>query len=296
MTAAGAAADPTERWAQLSLGAAVLGVLLFSTGPTIIAEAETNGLTIAFWRVVMGWGFVALLMALHGGAPAGAYRQTMMAGIGFGTASALFFSAVQITSVANAVLITVLQPVPLVFAGRFFFGERVRPAEAMWVAAAVAGAAVMVLSGSSADTGDPKGDLLAVAAMLLTAVYFIGSKRARGTLPTLPFMVGLWFWAALALAPILVVSGEGLVPASGGDWVRVTAIAVLPGLGHYLTNFSHRGVSLAVVGVLQLFTPVGAALLALWFLDQRITTWQWLGMLIVIVSLTVYTTLHSREE
>ena len=277
-----------------SLTAAIVGVAFFATGPSIIAGAETDGITLAFWRVLVAWAFFALFMAARREFDRSALTQTAMAGIGFGIGSALLFEAVQLTSVANAVLIAVMQPVPLMVAGRLFFGERVRRLEVLWVLIAVGGAAVMVLSGSSSDSGDIRGDLLAAGSMLLTTVYFIGSRKARASLSMLPFMMGLWFWSTVSLAPIVLVSGAELVPAGGTEWLRVVGIAILPGLGHFLINYWHRGAPLALIGVLQLFNPAVATVLALWFLDQHVSGWQWLGMAIVIVALTVYTVIRSR--
>ena len=278
------------------MGSAILGVIFFSTGPALVAGAETGGITISFWRVLIGCGFVTFVVAVRGGLHLSILRQTAVAGVGFGAASALFFSAVQITSVANAVLITVLQPVPLVIAGRLFFGERVRAHEVLWILVALGGAAAMVVAGAVDGTGDIRGDILAVAAMLMTSVYFIAAKGARSTLETLPFLAGLWFWATITLIPILIIFGDSAIPVSNTEWLKILGVTALPGIGHFLTSFSHARTSLAVVGVLQLFIPVGASLLAWWFLGQSITGWRLLGMAVVIVSLTIYTIVRSRES
>lgn len=288
-----ASARKTE---TLSLSAAFLGVLFFATGPVIVANADTSGLTLATWRVILGTLVVAPVAAFRGQLSKDVFTKTVIAGFGFGTASALFFEAAQLTSVANAALIAVLQPVPLLIAGLLFFGERVTRTEIMWVAAAVVGAVIMVVSSSTSGTGNIKGDLVAVASMLLTAVYFTGSKQARQSLDTVPFMVGLWFWSTVVLVPIVLLSGENFDPGTVGEWSRVVGVALLPGAGHFLINYSHRVTPLSVVGVLQLFIPVGATILALFLLDQDVSGLQWIGMVIVIVSLVIYTTIRTRRD
>ncbi|MGI9623672.1 MAG: DMT family transporter [Acidimicrobiales bacterium] len=288
-----ASARKTE---SLSLGAAFIGVLFFSTGPVIVANADTSGLTLATWRVILGTLVVAPVAIFRGEFSKTIFTKTIVAGIGFGTASALFFEAAQLTSVANAALIAVLQPVPLLIAGILFFGERVTRTETMWVAMAVVGAVIMVVSSSTSGTGDIKGDLVAVASMLMTAVYFVGSKQARQSLDTLPFMVGLWFWSTVVLVPIVLISGQNFDPGTADEWLRVVGVALLPGAGHFLINYSHRATPLSVVGVLQLFIPVGATILALFLLDQDVSVWQWIGMGVVIVSLVTYTTIRTRRD
>ncbi len=283
-----------QKTESTSLTAAIFGVVFFAMGPSIIAGAESDGITLAFWRVALASTFFAVLVVARCEFTMAALTKTAMAGIGFGTASALLFEAVQLTSVANAVLLAVMQPVPLLIAGRVFFGERVRRLELLWVLIAVGGAVIMVLSGSSSDSGDIRGDLLAAGSMLLPAVYFIGSRKARASLTMVPFMMGLWFWATVSLIPVLFVSGADLVPVNGEEWLRVVGIAILPGLGHFLTNYAHQGAPLSLIGVLQLFNPAVATVLALWILDQHITGFQWIGMAIVIVALTVYTVIRAR--
>jgi hypothetical protein len=45
-----------------SLTAALFGVVFFAMGPTIIAGAESDGITLAFWRVALASTFFAVLM------------------------------------------------------------------------------------------------------------------------------------------------------------------------------------------------------------------------------------------
>lgn len=277
--------SPDARTTRLSLIACVAGVIFFSTGPPIIAGTELNGLGVAFWRLWLSFAVLTAAAAIRGRLRWSILRTTAVAGISFGLSTSMFFTAVQTTSVANATLITVLQPLPLLVIGRIAFGESIAGRDVLWISVAVAGAAGMVVSAASAKTGDLRGDLLAAGALVFLATYFSAAKEARKTLDTLPFMVGLWFWSGIVVVPILLVSGNAVAPTEGLDWVRIAAIAALPGAGHVLVNFSHKGLRLAVVGLLQLLTPVTSALFALAFLGQTITGWQVVGMAVVLTAL-----------
>lgn len=223
-----------------------------------------------------------------------ALKLTAVPGIAFGVTTALFFTAVQITSVANATLLSTLVPIPLLIVGSVFFSERTPIREIAWVAIAIFGASFMVLAARSAETGEIKGDLLAAASLLGMALYFASGKQARASLDTLPFMVGMWGWAGLAITPILLLSNNDIMPANGADWLRIAGIVAFAGTGHTLINYSHQQVSLSIVGVLHLFLPVGSGLLAWWFLDQSISRWQALGMAVVIAALAAYTLDHDE--
>ena len=283
------------RQGQIGIAAALVGVFLFGIGPAFIADATSDGLTIAFWRNLMALGVPAAICMNRGQLNRAVFRHTIVAGVAFGTANAFFFTSLQHTSVANATLIAIMQPVPLIIAGRFLFNEHPRARDLAWVALAVAGAVVMVASGSSSDTGNIKGDLLASAALLFVATYFTASKFGRRHLDTMPFLTGMWFWATVSAFVILIFSSSPMLPETGLDWWRIVAVAALPGTGHAFLSYSHAQVSLAVVGVLQLLTPVVSGVIALWFLDQSIVGWQWVGMATVIVTLTVYTVQQSKS-
>ena len=288
-------ASDLARQGRVGIAAALFGVFLFGVGPAFVADATSDGLTVAFWRNLMALGVPAAICMKRGQLNRAVFRHTIVTGLAFGTANALFFTALQNTSVANATLIGVMQPVPLIIAGYFLFNERPRGRDLAWVVLAVVGAVVMVASAKSSDTGDLKGDLLALAALLFVATYFTAGKFGRRHLDTIPFITGMWFWATVSAFVILVLSSSAMLPETGLDWWRIAAVAALPGTGHAFLSYSHAHVSLAVVGVLQLLTPVVSSVIALWFLDQSIAGWQWVGMATVIVTLTIYTVQQSKN-
>ena len=278
---------------RLGLGSTVAGVVLFSLGPALIAGSESSGLTVGFWRIWLSVAAIGAMITARGEMEWKCLRLTPGAGLSFGVATSFFYSAVQITSVANATLIAVLQPIPLLLAGRILFGENATRRDVLLVVSAVAGSIVAIVAASSADTGNLGGDLLALAALLFAAGYFVQAKKARQQLGTLPFMFGMWVWAGVALTPILLVSGDSLMPVVGTDWWLIIGIAVLPGTGHALTNFAHGKLPVSIIGALQLITPIGGSLMALWFLDQTVTLLQATAMMFVIAVLTVYTVHQS---
>lgn len=276
--------------------ALVVGTVFFSTSPVLTAGADSSGLVIGFWRT---WCSAVILFAIataRGQMSWSIVRPAAVPGIAFGVATALFFTAVQITSVANATIITVLQPIPLLLAGRLVFRETLRRSELALVAVATAGTIGMIVAGRSAASGSTRGDLIAFGALLATTLYFASAKRARASVDALPLMVAMWIWGGLTLLPIVAISGDPALPVSAADWLRIAAIVAMPGTGHLLIAYAHRHVSLAMVGVLHLFVPVGAGLLSMWFLDQPITGGQVVGMAVTLVALAIYTRRKSSEH
>lgn len=275
-----------------ALAAAVTGVMLFSTGPVIVAGADLEGLAFAFWRLLTATAVINLiLLTRRRHLDRAVLVATAPAGLALGVNMALFFSAVQQTSVANATLISVMSPIPLLIVGRFAFGESANGRDVAWILLAIAGAALVLRSSNAEGTGELGGDLLALGSMTALAVYFAAGKRARHTVDTLGFMAGLFTWGAIIITPIALLSGQALIPdGTGGEtWLRVALVVALPGTGHVLTNFAHNGVPLSVIGILQLANPVGAALFAYLLLDQNVAALQVIGMVVVLGALGAYT-------
>lgn len=280
---------------ERGLIATSVGMVLFAVGPVLVAGAELEGLAVAAWRAWIAFAAFGIFTVIRGDASMRALKLTIGPGLAFGLGIALFFSATQITSVANASLLTVMQPLPLLVAARFLFGERVGGRDLAWMLLAIAGAAFMVLSADSGGTADIRGDLLAIGGTIGGATYFVLSKRARTEIETMPFMTGMMFWGAVALTPAVLIAGQDPITTDGTEWLRLVAVGLIPGLGHMLINYSHRSVPLVLMGLFQLLMPVAAAVLAWWFLDQSLTVGQALGGAVVLAALAAHT-LHRTGQ
>ncbi|MEQ8715987.1 MAG: DMT family transporter [Acidimicrobiales bacterium] len=287
-------AAPTPVQVRLGYGAVMAGMLMFSLGPVLAAEAELQGLAVAFWRAWIACAFFGLVAATKGALGWQAMRLSAFPGICFGLSIGLFFEAAQRTSVANTALIAVLIPVPMLIAARFVFSEPVGLPDAGWLAIALGGAAFMILVADNGGTSDPFGDFLAVLSTFAGAAYFVLGRRARQKVDTVPFMVGMMFWGGVVLTPLTFAAGQDLITTDGTEWLRMIAIGLIPGMGHLFINYSHASVPLVIMGLAQLLIPVGATFMAWLFLDQDITVAQLVGICIVLAALAVHTVYRSR--
>ena len=261
-----------------------------------MAGATLDGLALAGWRAGVSAITFGVVAWLRGGMSSEVFTKGAMAGLCFGLAVGLFFEAAQRTSVANTAIIAAMQPIPMLFAARLVFKEQVTRADVGWFAVALTGAIVMVLSAGTGGTASFDGDAIAAVSTLFGAAYFIFSRRARESLDAVPMMAGVMAWSGVVLIPLALIAGQTLTPPAGNEVIRLAAIALVPGIGHVLIAYAQGSVSLVVIGLAQLLMPVGAATLAWLFLDQDITTGQFLGILLVIAALAAHTLHRSRME
>lgn len=274
---------------QRSLGttAAVTAVSVWGFGNALAKFIALTGPTLAFQRMWLGTA-LALALARATGRRVGAeaVRRAVPGGIALGLNTMGFFSAVKFTSVTDATLITTLQPLLILLLVGRTFGERVTARVGAAGAVAFGGAALVVLGPGAHGHHGYLGDLLAVGALLAWTAYFVASKKAREHVGTIEYQVVIQLVAAATVTPVALAMHQGLA-GSGRTWLLVLLMAVGPGSGHYLMNYAHRHVRLALASLLTLVTPVAAMVSAALLDHEQVGALQVVGTAVVLAGLAV---------
>ncbi len=268
--------------------AATTGVVLWGCLVPLAKSAEdVNGIVLGFHRLWIGGLAVLIVFYATGGRLS---RQTLRTafwgGVLFGLDIIFFFSAIKLTTVANATIVGALQPALLLYVGARWFGEQVNTALIGLTVIAITGAGIVAIGSASGGSEDWSlvGDLCALAALASWTGYFIASKRARESLSSLEYLAAFLVIATLVVAPVAVVAPGPFDPGAEG-WVIVFIVAVLSGgVGHFLMNFAHPHIPLYLASLLTLAVPVMSTTVALLFLDEPLNGIQVLGMAVVLVA------------
>jgi drug/metabolite transporter (DMT)-like permease len=263
-------------------------VLLFSTGPVVVASSSTTGPVLSFWRLWIGAVLMGALTLVHVRASGRrpdriGWRWAARCGVAFGVHQLFFMVASKATSVVDVTLMQVVQPVVVGVLAAVLFGERPGRTFRLWSAVAIAGAVVVVLAGAGGPDGDPVGMALAAANVVCFAFYFVWSKQARDHIDTVPFLFGVVVAAGAVVGAFVLVAGESVGAIGGPDLLRALFIAAVPGaLGHFVTTWPLRQVAANVPPVMQLAVPFLAGGMAWLLLDQRITLLHVAGGLLTV--------------
>ncbi len=279
--------DDDPRDLPLGLGGAALAVTAWSTGTILAKWLDMDSLAIGAYR--FGTFFLLLLLwmrirrvpiTLH------LFKASAWGGLALGLDIVFFFSAVKQTSIVNATVIGSLQPILVGVIAWRFFGEKIRRADALWALVALAGAFVVVTSGTNDEVTSWQGDLLALAAMFAWSGYFIASRRAKGVISPQEFTAGTSFWTAMICLPVGLAIGQNMSFPSAENWFWLFVMIATSGvIGHTLMNWSLQRIPLWVGSTFTLFIPVGSALLAWLFLDETVSLPQAVAMAAVIGAL-----------
>jgi DME family drug/metabolite transporter len=209
-----------------------------------------------------------------------------------------YFAAVAATGLAVATVVTLgAGPVLIALGARMTLGERLGRGGIAAVAGALAGLAVLVLGGGGASVR-PWGVLLA---LLSAAGYCVmtlltrwwgrnGAADAGGT------SVGAFAVTSLCLLPFAL--SDGLVPHTAQPahvvWLLAYIAAVPTALAYALYFAGAAVVRSATVSVIMLLEPVGAAVLAIVLLGERLTTSTVVGTLLMLGSVAGLTVAEAR--
>lgn len=275
--------------------AVAAGVFLWAASTVIVKASDVSGTTFAVCRLWIGGAALWLVGVVTGRRMTlQIMRASFVPGVLFAANIALFFEALQRSSVANVTLITSIQPA-LVFlvAGRLF-GERITARDIGWTAASLAGIALVIGGSASRPGWHPSGDALALAAILVWTVFFLASKRIRSSTGTIEYFTAVLIVAALALTPVMFLAGASVADPTARDWLLIAIVAVGPGtVGHLLVTWAHRHVDVSLSSVIGVAQPILAAAGAALFLDEELVPLQVVGGVVTIVS--VIAVVRSRR-
>jgi drug/metabolite transporter (DMT)-like permease len=280
--------QPDESVHALGVLAAAVAVSAWGLSGVIVKNIDMGGLAIGGYRFAVYGLVVAGVIALRGKPiTVRVLRESMWGGLALGADVALFFSAIKLTTIANATVIGALQPVVVSIAAWRVFGERIDRRDLALGALALAGVILVVLGASGSAEWSLTGDLLAVGALLAWSAYFIFSKRAKSHISSNEYTIGAALWAAAVNVPLALIFGQSLAWPSRDSWIGLLVLAFGAGiLGHSLMNWSIRQIPLWISSTFTLLIPVVSASAAWVFLDEPLTALQIVAMCLVLAALT----------
>ena len=251
-----------------------VAVVAMSWAAPLIRLSVAPPLAIAAWRLTIAT--LMLAPALAGstrqrlelsklGWPA--RRIAIVAGVALALHFASWITSLRLTSVAASAVLVSLSPVFAWVFSRAFLGERPERRQAIGIALAIAGAAIIAVGDARhAGRGALIGDLLALAGAAFGGAYFVIGRRLRADLGLVAYITPVYGVAAVVLLAWAAGRHEAFVTYPARDWLIFAALAVGPMIvGHGGLNYALRYLPAYTVNVAALGEPVGATLIA-WLL------------------------------
>lgn len=203
-------------------------------------------------------------------------------------------SSLRYTSAANATLLGNTAPLWVALFAWLIFREKLRGMFWIGLGCALGGAVIVLGSDFIRHPTIGLGDLLAIAAGIFYAGYFLVTEVGRQKLDTLSY---IWLVDLIATFILLLISLGMRMPLTGypvQTWLAFLGAALVSQVGGYLSIAYALGhLPASVVSPTLTGQPVMTALLAIPLLGEALRTEQWLGGLVVLVG--IYLVHRSRE-
>lgn len=294
------------------LGAATAAMVAWGFSGVLVALTTQPALVVALERMALGAPLVGAMLAISRRRLSWpALWRSVPGGLLLCGDIAMFYSAVKLTSIADATIIGALQPALVLFVARPLFGERVALAQVLWTVVAIVGVGAVV-AGAGPRGSDPLlGDWLAAGSTCCWTGYWLVSKRIRSpraagrgnrapasgeVLGTVEYTAGVMLVATAAMVPVTLLSGERLTWGTPSDWLWMGLIALIPGGAHLVLNWAHRFVGVSVSSVIVSANPVVAAGAAAVILGQPLDAVQIFGGVAAIIAVSMVARRAAREE
>lgn len=254
MPTAPAVRDDTARPRWVYLAALIGGNVALALGPWAVRLADSGPIAAGFWRLTLALPFLVLLARRDGQALGGFGRAKGVAiaaaGVLFAADLASWHVGIGQTRLGNATLFGNAGSVILMAWGIAAMKRRPSPAEALAIAAALGGAAILL--GRSLDVGAETlaGDLFCILAGLFYAFYILLLQGARARLGNWSLLT----WSSVVGAPLLLAaalaSGEPVWPTRWGPLLALALGSQVIGQGLLVYALKHFPPLIVGVGLL----------------------------------------------
>jgi drug/metabolite transporter (DMT)-like permease len=209
---------------------------------------------------------------------------------------AAWITSLSHTSVASSTVLVTTHPIIVAVAGFFILRERLSVRAIMFMIAALAGGAVLVIGGFGAGGSEPLGNLLAFLGAVAISGYMLIGRVVRQHLSATRYTFIAYGASAVLLASYAAIAGNPFFGYEARELLIFLALAVVCTLlGHSLFNWALRFVSPTVVSTSILGETVVASMLAIAIFGEIPTIHTIAGGGVILVSIFLFIRESNRQ-
>lgn len=282
-------AEPAYDWTWRHFLALLVANVALALGPWWVRLADSGPVSAGFWRLALAVP-VLVMLALSNRQPLRGYAPRVRTAV---IAGGLFFAldiaswhiGIEKTRLGNATLFGNFGSLILMVWGIVALRRLPFRHEAMAIAAAVAGTAILVGRSLEIGTQTFVGDLFCLLAGTFYAFYLILLQSARRDLGNWSLLV----WSGAAGAPVILAValalGEPVVPQV---WWPLLALSMgSQVLGQGLLVYAMRHFPPLVIGLMLLTQPAIGVLIGLVAFGEALSPLDLAGMVLVAAALVM---------
>ena len=272
----------------------LIGVISVALSAIFVKLASADAGVIAFYRMFFSVLLMLPLFLMK-------YRKELfllsrkdwvfsaVAGVFLSLHFILWFESLNYTSVASSTVLVTLQPI-FAFAGTYyFFKERLSMKTILSAVIAISGSVIISWGDFQLSGTAFYGDMLALAGCAFITAYLLFGQEVRKRISLITYTFVLYTISTIALFFYVLIKGESFGPYASSEWFWFFLLALIPNLlGHSLFNWAVKWVSTNVISIAILFEPVGASILAYYVFQEKLSSTQITGGIVVIAGILLF--------
>ncbi|MCS7125819.1 MAG: DMT family transporter [Aigarchaeota archaeon] len=210
--------------------------------------------------------------------------RALLLGIIIGGHFAMYISSVKLTTVMNATVLTNTTPIFASLLSLLFYKVKPSSRVSLGILVSLIGMFVIFL-GARSGGASMVGDLQAVLAALLWAIYLVFGRNVRIGSNPIAVMIPIYLSSSLLLCTSSFFLGN-LRPPSSTEIPAIFGLAVFPtALGHTLSFSSLKGLQPYQTAILSFLEPVVASILAIPLFGETPSSNALLGSLLIFAGI-----------
>ena len=272
-----------------AFAALIVSNLFLAVGPWMVRLSDTGPVAAAFWRLALAIPLL-LFFARRGregrAQPSAAVlAMIVVGGLFFAADLASWHYGIVRTKLANATLFGNASSFIFALYGFVLLRALPRGSQAIAIALAVIGAALLLGSSYELSPEHFRGDLFALLAGLLYTFYLISIDRARKTMAPMPVLALATVAGAGPLLIFALLLGERVMPS---DWTPLILLSLgSQVIGQGLLVYAVGHLSPVVVGIALLTQPALSALIGWLAYGERLSIADAAGALLICIALVL---------
>ncbi|MCL2376272.1 MAG: DMT family transporter [Defluviitaleaceae bacterium] len=273
----------------------VLAAVLFTSASSIFIRLSIMPpLVIAFYRMAIATGFLAMPLVYRKSKLGGISRRDLMlcglSGLALALHFATWIASLSMTSVMASTVLVSCSPIFVAVINAAFFKKKPGKTLLLCLGTAIAGTIIITMgAGDGGDLATLPGNLLALAGAVTVSFYLIIGQEVRKRVDTAEYAFLVYGASAVILLALCLLFAQPLAPYSAGDFAIIAALALVCSVGgHTLYNLLVKFHGASLVSLATLCEPLFASVLAVIILSEIPQMQTVLGGMIVIAGLVVY--------